>query len=146
MNVRTISLRFLGIILSRAVDWIHWIRIRIHHFKWIWIQRRVRRQIRRRIQSGSRVWWPKTEEKKHNRKLQFTYSMSKLQEKPSALKREHPSLQTWNVLAFFSVCGSFSPSWIRIRIQGPHWIRIQALILRVARLEDSVHKCLPRVP
>ncbi len=38
-----------------------------------------------------------------------------------SLKREHPAL------FFLYVCGPFLPSWIRIRvrIQGPHWIRIR---------------------
>ncbi len=31
--------------------------------------------------------------------------MSKLQEKPSALKREHPALQKMKVINFFYVCG-----------------------------------------
>ena len=40
---------------------------------------------------------------------------SKLQEKPSALKREPPALQTYNYLLFFYFCGSFLPSCIRIQ-------------------------------
>ncbi len=40
---------------------------------------------------------------------------SKLQEKLSALKREHPALQKMNFTNSFL----FLPSWIRIRIQGP---------------------------
>jgi hypothetical protein len=44
--------------------------------------------------------------------------MSKLQEKPSALKAEHPGLKQMKFINFFYVCGSFLPSWIRI------WIRI----------------------
>ncbi len=51
--------------------------------------------------------------------------MSKLQEKPSALKRGHPTLQNMNLI-FFYFCGSFLPSWIRIRIHWPDWIRIQS--------------------
>ncbi len=39
--------------------------------------------------------------------------MSRLQKKPAALKRGHPTLQN---MIFFSFCGSFLPSWIRIRI------------------------------
>jgi hypothetical protein len=39
--------------------------------------------------------------------------MSKLQKKPAAHKRGHPTLQNMN---FFYFCGSFLPSWIRIRI------------------------------
>jgi len=44
--------------------------------------------------------------------------MPKLQEKPSALKREHPALQKMKILSFFLYFGSFSPSWIRIRIRN----------------------------
>ena len=40
--------------------------------------------------------------------------MSRLQQKPPAHKRGHPTLQNMN---FFYFCGSFLPSWIRIRIQ-----------------------------
>ena len=40
--------------------------------------------------------------------------MSRLQKKPPAHKRGHPTLQNMN---FFYFCGSFLPSWIRIRIQ-----------------------------
>ncbi len=53
--------------------------------------------------------------------------MSKLQEKPSALKREHPALKKMKCINFFFVGGSFLPFWIRIRIQRPHWIRIQSI-------------------
>jgi hypothetical protein len=41
---------------------------------------------------------------------------SKLQKKPSALKREHPALQNMKFSIFFYFCGPFLPSWIRIRI------------------------------
>ncbi len=34
-----------------------------------------------------------------------SFLMSKLQEKPSALKREHPALQKVSLLTFFYVCG-----------------------------------------
>ncbi len=78
-------------------------------------------------------WWPKTKEKKtaekfshlfFDQKLQFTYpkasiKTSKLQEKPSAIKREHPTLQKMKLINFFYFSGSFSPSWIRIRIANP---------------------------
>ncbi len=53
-----------------------------------------------------------------------------LQEKPSALKRDHPALQKWNLLTFSILVGKFCPpgsgSRLRIRIQGPLWIRIHA--------------------
>ncbi len=41
----------------------------------------------------------------------------KLQKKPSALKKEHQALQNMKFLNFLKYfCGSFLPSWIRIRI------------------------------
>jgi hypothetical protein len=45
--------------------------------------------------------------------------MSKLQENPSALKRGHPTLQTWTFTKFFYYSGSFLPSWIRIPNPDP---------------------------
>jgi hypothetical protein len=41
----------------------------------------------------------------------------KLQEKPSALKREHPVLKNMKILDFFLFLCIILPSWIRIRIQ-----------------------------
>ncbi len=49
--------------------------------------------------------------------------MSKLQKKPSALKREHPALQNMKFLKFFSVfVGHFCPpgSGFRIRVRIPN--------------------------
>jgi hypothetical protein len=40
-----------------------------------------------------------------------------MQEKPSALKREHPALKNKKFLIFVYFRWSFLPSWIRIRIQ-----------------------------
>jgi hypothetical protein len=40
-----------------------------------------------------------------------------LQEKPSALKREHPALQNMTFLYIFLFLWVILPSWIRIRIQ-----------------------------
>jgi hypothetical protein len=40
--------------------------------------------------------------------------MSRLQKKPPAHKRGHPTLKNMH---FFYFCGSFLPSWIRIRIR-----------------------------
>ncbi len=45
--------------------------------------------------------------------------MFKLQKKPLALKRGHPTIQNMNFWIFFYFCGSFLPSWIRIRIPNP---------------------------
>jgi hypothetical protein len=39
----------------------------------------------------------------------------KVQEKPSALKKEHPALQNMKILYFFYICRSFLPSWFRIQ-------------------------------
>ncbi len=44
---------------------------------------------------------------------------SKLQKKPSALKKELPALQNMKFLNFFYVCGSFLPSWIRFPNMDP---------------------------
>jgi hypothetical protein len=44
--------------------------------------------------------------------------MPKLQEKPSALRREHPVLKNMKILDCFLFCGSFLLSWIRIRIRN----------------------------
>jgi len=41
----------------------------------------------------------------------------KLQKNPSALKREHPARENMKILYFFYFCGSFLPSWIRVRIR-----------------------------
>jgi hypothetical protein len=42
---------------------------------------------------------------------------SRLQEKPSALKREHPAIQNMKFVSFLKIFGSLLSSWIRIRIQ-----------------------------
>ncbi len=107
--------------------WIHWsrirIRIRIQHFKWIpdpairiqgFDDQKLKKEKYRYRTEFFKAFF--------DYKWQVTYVQA--QEKPSALKREHPELQTMKVINFFCVCGSFLPSWIRIRIQEPHWIRI----------------------
>ncbi len=43
--------------------------------------------------------------------------MPKLQEKPSALKREDSAHQNIKIIYFFYYCRSFLPSWIRIRFR-----------------------------
>jgi hypothetical protein len=43
--------------------------------------------------------------------------MSKLQKKPAAYKRGHPTLQNMKFKKISYFCGSFLPSWIRIRIR-----------------------------
>ncbi len=70
-------------------------------------------------------------------------SMSRLQKKPPA----HKTLQNMN---FFYFCGSFLPSWIRMRIQWSDWIRIQSgsgsetLILGVSpAVETGITPWLP---
>jgi hypothetical protein len=54
------------------------------------------------------------------------YRTHKLQEKPSALKKEHPALQNIKILYLFYICRSFLPFWIRIRIQNLKFMRIHA--------------------
>ncbi len=71
-------------------------------------------------------WWPKTDEKKIQLKFFniFFYKncnllRSKLQENPSALKREHKALQKMKFINFFSMfVFLFLPSWIQIRISN----------------------------
>ncbi len=93
--------------------------IRIH---WIWIRIQIRVQHFKRIRI--RIFFiPYKFAKYVPGPLKMT---SKLQEKPSAHKREHPALQKMKFINFFPFCRSFLPSWIRFRIQGPHWIRIQS--------------------
>ncbi len=71
--------------------------------------------------SGSKVWWSKIGKKLTTRNLIFIFLIKncnlpiprpwtpKLQEKPSALKREHPALQKMKILFFFGVLGHFCP-------------------------------------
>ncbi len=60
-----------------------------------------------------------------DQKLHFTYIQA-TGEAFSPQKKTSGTCKKWNLLLFFYVCGSFLPSWIRIRIQGPHWIRIHS--------------------
>ncbi len=87
-------------------------------------------------------WWPKTEEKKYNRKFFniFFWSQIAIYLRPSYRRSLHPSKQNiqyfkkWNFLIFSMSVGNFCPHgsgsglriWIRIRIQEPNWIRIQS--------------------
>ena len=66
--------------------------------------------------------------------------MSRLQKKPPAHKRGHPTLQNMN---FFYFCGSFLPSWIRIRIQitdpdPDPMVRLNTDPIRI-RIRNPVH-------
>ncbi len=68
-------------------------------------------------------WWPKIEEEKKKLKIFLIFviktcnllisrplwRMSKLQENPSAIKREHPALQKWDLLTFSYFEGHFCP-------------------------------------
>ncbi len=93
------------------------IRIRVQYFKWT------------RIQGFDDQKWTKIQPKffflhvliKNCNLLIPRPSLrtSRIQEKPSALQREHPALQTWNFLPFICFCRSFMPSRIRIRIPNP---------------------------
>ncbi len=72
--------------------------------------------------------------------------MSKLQEKPSARKKEHPAFQKMIFLpldcSLFS--GAFFPSWNRrIRIQGSHWIRVQSGSTTMILTPDPVFSANP---
>ncbi len=104
-----------------------------------------------RIQSGSRVlrtknWKKFTAERNlffwiNNYNLPVFLGLHKrtfkLQNKPSALKREHPALKNMKFLNFFCFSGSLLPSCIRFRIPttdpdsltwlnpDPIWIRIR---------------------
>ncbi len=61
-----------------------------------------------------------------DQKLQFTYVQAAGEAFIQPSKKNIQHVKKWNLLTFFYVCESFYlPSWIRIRIQGPHWIRIR---------------------
>jgi hypothetical protein len=100
-----------------SVLWIriHWFRIqmqiRIHHFKWF--------------------WWPKIE--KNIGEIFFFLFWSKnaiylslgFHKGRQSFRRSHPALQKITFfLGHFCPFGFGSGLRIRIRIQGPHWIRI----------------------
>ncbi len=79
------------------------------------------------------------------------WSQATVQEKPSALKREHTTLQNmkyWNFLHFFYFCGKFclpgSGSGFRIRIHWSDWIRIQSGSWPEKLISDPQHKIWPR--
>jgi hypothetical protein len=89
--------------LNEAIQ-IYWIRIRIRiriqHFKWIWIG------------TDPGFWWPQKWKKIKlkffffffqikNSKNRFPYRTDKLQEKPPALRREHPALQKMKFIHCF---------------------------------------------
>jgi hypothetical protein len=66
------------------------------------------------------LFWIQGFDEQKLRKILAEKRTPKLQEKPSALKREHLAIQNMKFLYFFTFfffCGSFLPSWIRIRIQ-----------------------------
>ncbi len=94
-------------------------RIWILHFKWI--------RIRIRIQFGSRVLMTRKWRKKIQQKFFYIFSRSKIAiySCPNNRKSLQPSKENiqdfkkWNFLTFSYVCGSFLPSWIRIRIGNP---------------------------
>jgi hypothetical protein len=54
--------------------------------------------------------------------------LSKRQEKPSALKREHPALQNMKCFScFLFLCGSFLPSWIQTEPKSTSVFRSETL-------------------
>jgi len=65
--------------------------------------------------------WPKIKKIDQAKKILFFYitmpprRSSKLKEKPSALKREHPTLQNMKFSLFSILRAIFSPFWIRIQ-------------------------------
>jgi hypothetical protein len=67
--------------------------------------------------------------------------MSKLQEKPSALKREHPALKNEIYELFSKFVVHFLPSWIRIRIHGTHCIQIRNIASFVSHSTAIVCVC-----
>jgi hypothetical protein len=116
------------------------------------------------IQSRSRVLMTKNENNLQLKKLNLFWiknhnlpiprppeRMSKLQKKPSALKREHSELQHMKFLHFFYFWGSVLPSLIRIpgygfriraRIHWPDWIRIHWPDWIRIRIGNTVKKWL----
>jgi hypothetical protein len=110
-------------------------RIRIHWFR----IRHFTIPIRIRIQYGSSVWWSNIDKNLQLKKKFDIFFLvnhcnlliprppkrtSKLQEKSSALNREHPAIPNLKFINFSLFCGSFKPSWIRIH--WPDWIRIRS--------------------
>ncbi len=101
---------------------INWFRIRIQHFML---------NTNPEPDPDPGFWWPKLGK---TLKLNFFYFLSKtaicylskLQQKPSPLKWEHPALQNMNFINFIHFRGSFLSSWIRIRLHWPNWIQIQS--------------------
>ncbi len=91
------------------------IRVRSQHF----LSMRIRIRIQSQIFDDQN--WKNLQLKKifFDRPLLRTF---KLQEKSSALKREHLALKNLNFLHF---CGSVWPSWIQIRIPIADPIRVQ---------------------
>jgi hypothetical protein len=73
------------------------------------------------------------------------YRPHKLQEKPSALKREHPALQNMKFCTFFYFCGSFLPSWIRIQIQQLKEMDIRIQIHNVTSRQRITYRNTPAV-
>jgi hypothetical protein len=76
------------------------------------------------------IWSQGFEDQKLKKKIQQNFFLfikngnlltSKLREKPSALKRQHPSSTSKMKVINFFLClwGSFLNSWIRIRIANP---------------------------
>ncbi len=92
-----------------------------------------------RIRNGSNLdpefWWPKTEEKNRDliKNCYLLIGPSYRRSLPSS-KENIQHFRKWNLLTFFLyVCGSFFPSWIRIRIADPdpadpqHWLSMSYL-------------------
>ncbi len=65
-------------------------------------------------------------------KIAIYWSVGLHKGRPSYRRSLQPSkeniqhIKRWNLLTVFYFSAPFTPSWIRIPIQGPHWIRIQS--------------------
>ncbi len=70
--------------------------------------------------------------------------MSKLQEKPSTLKREHPALKKMKFNSFFYVCGSFLSSRIPLNPDPQHCVKVPSLHKIISNF-CSKHQLIPVV-
>ncbi len=127
---------------KRSVLW-----IRIQHFQWIWI--------RSGFGSGSMDFMTKNWEKYSRKKYLFFGSkiaiylshLGLLKGRPSYRRYLQPTTENiqhfkkLNLLNFYLFCGSFSPSWIRIRIANS--IRVRILRIRSGSGDPIVSRSSP---
>jgi hypothetical protein len=98
-----------------------WIWIRIQYFKWIRIRiqgfdDQIKNLLNTFMIKNCNLLFPSLHKGRPNYKRSFQPSKKNIQH----LKKRR------NVWTFYHFWGSFLPSWILIRIQGPHQIRIQS--------------------